>query len=186
MEELRSLWCLLDTNNLNLRARYVKSAANVWADKLSRHLDNNDFRLYPVLFAELDMRFGQHSIPTASPRYSTPYYRATTQGGRTQRAKRWTHSTSQTTTDSKRTTGATIPRPSTQPRPKPTIKRRIGYHSRPKLDMESLAQSAYLDGFRRNYRRSPSGPTRASGATRYNRQSSPLTIFRVPFQHAST
>jgi hypothetical protein len=42
MEELRRVWCLLDTNNINLRARYIKPAANVWADKLSRHLDSDD------------------------------------------------------------------------------------------------------------------------------------------------
>jgi hypothetical protein len=53
MEELRRLWCLLDKNMINLRACYIRSAANVWADKLSRHLDNYKWRhrhtytLYP-------------------------------------------------------------------------------------------------------------------------------------------
>jgi hypothetical protein len=36
------MWCLLDTNFINLPARYIRSAANVWADKLSRYLDTND------------------------------------------------------------------------------------------------------------------------------------------------
>jgi hypothetical protein len=40
--------CLLGTNNINLRARYTISAANVWADKLKRHLDSDECRLEPV------------------------------------------------------------------------------------------------------------------------------------------
>jgi hypothetical protein len=51
MDELRRLWFLLDTHNITIRARYIRSAANVWADKLSRHLDNDGTRLDPVLFA---------------------------------------------------------------------------------------------------------------------------------------
>jgi hypothetical protein len=60
MDKLRRLWCLLDTNSITTRARYVMSQANVWADKLSRHLESDGWRLDPVLFAELDMRFGKH------------------------------------------------------------------------------------------------------------------------------
>jgi hypothetical protein len=77
MDELRRLWCLLDTNNITIRARYISSSANVSADKLSRHLDSDDWRLDPVLFAELDMKFGKHSIDrfasalnTLLPRYN--------------------------------------------------------------------------------------------------------------------
>jgi hypothetical protein len=53
---------VLYTNNINLRARYIQSAANVEAGKLSRHLDNDEWNLDLVLFAELDARFGRHSI----------------------------------------------------------------------------------------------------------------------------
>jgi hypothetical protein len=44
----------------------------------------------------------------------------------------------------------------------------------PPMDRQSMAPSAYQDGFRRTCRRAPSKlvPTPASGATRYNRQSS--------------
>jgi hypothetical protein len=42
MVELRSFWCLLDRNIINMRARYIRSVANVWANKLNRHLDNYD------------------------------------------------------------------------------------------------------------------------------------------------
>jgi hypothetical protein len=60
MDELRRLWCLLDTNIIDLRARYIRSAANAWADKLSRHLDIDDWKFDFVLFVELDARFGKH------------------------------------------------------------------------------------------------------------------------------
>jgi hypothetical protein len=43
MDELRKLWELIDTNNINIRARYIRSAANVWADKLSRETDRDDW-----------------------------------------------------------------------------------------------------------------------------------------------
>jgi hypothetical protein len=56
------MWCLLDTTSINLRARYIRSAANVRADKLNRHLDSDEWKLDPVLLAELDARFGRHSI----------------------------------------------------------------------------------------------------------------------------
>ena len=36
MAELRKLWWLMDVNNITLRAKYIRSAANVWADQLSR------------------------------------------------------------------------------------------------------------------------------------------------------
>jgi hypothetical protein len=51
MDELRRLWCLLDTNILIIRARCIKSTTNVWADKLSRHLDIDDYGIVSVLFA---------------------------------------------------------------------------------------------------------------------------------------
>jgi hypothetical protein len=42
MEEVRRLWYLLDTNDIHIRPRYIRSAANVWADTLSRELDTED------------------------------------------------------------------------------------------------------------------------------------------------
>jgi hypothetical protein len=74
----------------------------------------------------------------------------------------------------------------TQPLPKTSTERRIGYNSRPTLDMESRGPSAYRDGFRRIYHRSPSGvvPTRASGATRYTMQSA-LAIDNIPRSFAA-
>jgi hypothetical protein len=45
MSELRRLWFLLDTNDIHIRPRYICSAANVWADTLSRELDTEDWQL---------------------------------------------------------------------------------------------------------------------------------------------
>jgi hypothetical protein len=47
MDELRKLWELIDTDNINIRARYIRSAANVWADRLSRETDKDDWQLKP-------------------------------------------------------------------------------------------------------------------------------------------
>jgi lipoate-protein ligase B len=36
MDELRKLWELIINNNISIRARYIRSAANVWADRKGR------------------------------------------------------------------------------------------------------------------------------------------------------
>eukprot|EP00873_Tetraselmis_striata_P004745 jgi/Tetstr1/425009/TSEL_015477.t1 len=53
MEELRKLWHLLDIHDISIRPRYIQSAANVWADRLSRELDDADWQLNPRIFAYL-------------------------------------------------------------------------------------------------------------------------------------
>jgi hypothetical protein len=62
MTELRRLWYLLDTNNIHITPRYIRSAANTWADKLSRHLDSDDWQLDPLVFHDMDTQFGPHTI----------------------------------------------------------------------------------------------------------------------------
>jgi hypothetical protein len=42
MDELRKLWELVDTKNITIRARYIRSAANVCADKLTRETNRDD------------------------------------------------------------------------------------------------------------------------------------------------
>jgi hypothetical protein len=42
MTELRRLLHLLDVNDNSIRPRYIRSAANMWADNLSRELDRDD------------------------------------------------------------------------------------------------------------------------------------------------
>eukprot|EP00873_Tetraselmis_striata_P045582 jgi/Tetstr1/465846/TSEL_010466.t1 len=78
MAELRKLWYLLDSNGVHIRARYIRSAANVWADRLSRHLDSDDWQLDPVLFAEPEAMWGAHSVDrfASAPNAMLPRYNA--------------------------------------------------------------------------------------------------------------
>jgi hypothetical protein len=62
MTELRRLWYLLDTNDIHIRPRYIRSAADIWADTLCRELDTKDLQLNPRLFAHLQARWGPHTI----------------------------------------------------------------------------------------------------------------------------
>eukprot|EP00873_Tetraselmis_striata_P032900 jgi/Tetstr1/453164/TSEL_040181.t1 len=70
MEELRKLWHLLDIHDISIRPRYIQSASNVWADRLSRELDDSDWQLNPRIFAYLQ-RF--RARPPRSSRLSIVY-----------------------------------------------------------------------------------------------------------------
>jgi hypothetical protein len=56
MTKLRRLWFLLDTNDIHIRPRYNRSAANVSADTLSREMDSEDWQLTPRVFDHLQRR----------------------------------------------------------------------------------------------------------------------------------
>eukprot|EP00873_Tetraselmis_striata_P002963 jgi/Tetstr1/423227/TSEL_001345.t1 len=63
-----------------IRARYTRSAANVCADRMSPHMDIDDWQLDPVLFAELEAEWGAHSVDCFAssrnamlPRYSAAW-----------------------------------------------------------------------------------------------------------------
>jgi len=80
MKELRRLWWLLDTHNITLLPRYIRSEANVWADRLSRAQDSGDWRLNPAEFRRLDRDWGPHTVDrfaTANnaqlPRYNSAW-----------------------------------------------------------------------------------------------------------------
>jgi hypothetical protein len=62
MRELRKLWWLLDTLDIKLRAKYIRSAANVWADKLSRERDLSDWQLNPHIFRVLQRSWGACTV----------------------------------------------------------------------------------------------------------------------------
>jgi hypothetical protein len=47
MTELRRQWHLLDVKDTNIRPRYIRSAANIWADNLIQELDPDDWQLNP-------------------------------------------------------------------------------------------------------------------------------------------
>jgi hypothetical protein len=76
MTELRRLWFLLDNNNIHIIPRYIIPTANTWADKLSRHMDSDDWQLDPGIFHEMESQFDLHTIDrfaselnTLLPRY---------------------------------------------------------------------------------------------------------------------
>lgn len=78
MTELRKLWHLLDAHGISIRPRYIASAANIWADRLSRELDTEDWQLNPRIFRYLDSRWGPHTVDrfasmtnTLLPRYNS-------------------------------------------------------------------------------------------------------------------
>lgn len=62
MSELRKLWELLDNNDVTLHPRYIRSAANVWADRLSRERDHADWQFNPRHFSYFDKIWGKHTI----------------------------------------------------------------------------------------------------------------------------
>ena len=62
MRELRKLWWVLDAHDINLRPRYIRTVANIWADQLSRELGRDDWMFNPRLFRTLDRLWGTHSV----------------------------------------------------------------------------------------------------------------------------
>jgi hypothetical protein len=62
MRELRKLWWLLDTLDITLRAKYIRRAANVWADKLSRERDRSDWQLNARIFRVLQRSWGACTV----------------------------------------------------------------------------------------------------------------------------
>jgi hypothetical protein len=71
MDELRKLWELIDTDNISIRARYIRTAANVRADKCSHETDRDDWQLNPRIFSYLDSLWGPHSIGTFATQGNT-------------------------------------------------------------------------------------------------------------------
>jgi len=62
MAVLRRLWWTLDTHNITLLPKYIRSADNWWADHLSRAQDAGDWRLDSTVFRRLDRDWGPHTV----------------------------------------------------------------------------------------------------------------------------
>eukprot|EP00873_Tetraselmis_striata_P012956 jgi/Tetstr1/433220/TSEL_022508.t1 len=60
--EPRTLWFILDNNGISIRARYLKTTANIWADRLSRGINYDDWALSLRHFNHLDSLWGRHTI----------------------------------------------------------------------------------------------------------------------------
>eukprot|EP00873_Tetraselmis_striata_P029384 jgi/Tetstr1/449648/TSEL_036716.t1 len=62
MAELRKTWYLMDTHGITMSVRYIRSAANIWADRLSREVDFDDWQFNPRRFASLTAKWGACTI----------------------------------------------------------------------------------------------------------------------------
>ncbi len=62
MRRMRRLWILLDLNDIELQARYIRSEANEWADRLSRDRDLDDWRLNRRWFQWAEREWHQHTV----------------------------------------------------------------------------------------------------------------------------
>eukprot|EP00873_Tetraselmis_striata_P012113 jgi/Tetstr1/432377/TSEL_021774.t1 len=62
MTEMRKLWFILDSHYISIRARYIKTTANIWADRLSRKIDYDDWAFSLRHFNHLDNIWGRHTI----------------------------------------------------------------------------------------------------------------------------
>lgn len=85
MNELRKFWFVLDSNDIAIRPCYIRSAANIWADRLSRELDDSDWQLHPNLFRYFQRKY-HHTIDrfasatnTQLPRYNSRWLDPTTE-----------------------------------------------------------------------------------------------------------
>jgi hypothetical protein len=56
---------------MHIRPSYIISVANTWADKLSRHLDSDDWQPDSTRFFEMDNNFGPHTIDRFASTLST-------------------------------------------------------------------------------------------------------------------
>jgi hypothetical protein len=172
MNELRRLWYMLDTNNIDIRPRYIRIASNMWADKLSRHLDSDDWQVDPSVFYEMNTQFGPHTIDRFASTLNTllPRYNANSLD---QCAKHWTPFTSPTRHGKKKQPVQPAMATAIRPRPKATAKRRSSHSGRPPA-IKSMAPGAYRVGVPRDGLAGPRAlvPSRAAARTRYNRQAS--------------
>ncbi|KAK3257231.1 hypothetical protein CYMTET_33675 [Cymbomonas tetramitiformis] len=62
MRRMQRLWILLDLNDIELHARYIRSGANEWADRLSRDRDLDDWRLNRRWFQWAEREWHRHTV----------------------------------------------------------------------------------------------------------------------------
>ena len=62
MYEMRKFFFLSDDHDIFIRTKYIRNAANVWVDRLSRETDTADWQLATRIFCYYDKMWGPHSI----------------------------------------------------------------------------------------------------------------------------
>ena len=85
MSELRKLFLLADEHDISIKTKYIRSVANVRADRLNRETDNSDWQLVNRSFRYYDKRWGPHSIDnfTSFANTQLPRYNAKWRDGKT-------------------------------------------------------------------------------------------------------
>jgi hypothetical protein len=173
MNELRQLWYMLDTSNIHIRPRYTMSAANTWADKLSHHLDIDDWQLDPSVFHEMDTQFGPHTIDRFASALNTllPRYNANWLDPSCEAVNSLHLADTYWREENKMQPSMAI---ATRPRPKATSERRSNYSGRPALARKSVALGNDRVGVPRDGLAGPRAlvPSTEAARTRYNRQAS--------------
>jgi hypothetical protein len=85
MCELRKLFLLVYSYDVKITTPCIRSAANVWADNISRIFDNSDWQLAPRVFRHLNGIWGSHSIDWfASFEKQLPRYNAKWRDGKSE------------------------------------------------------------------------------------------------------
>ena len=62
MSELRKLFLLIDEHDISIRTKYIRSAANVWADHLSLETDIADWQFSSRILRYYNKLWGPYSI----------------------------------------------------------------------------------------------------------------------------
>jgi hypothetical protein len=62
MSEPGKFFLLTDEQDISIRTKYIRSASNVWADRLSRETDDADWQLATRVFRYYDKQWGPHTI----------------------------------------------------------------------------------------------------------------------------
>jgi hypothetical protein len=102
MSELRKLFLLTDKTDIRLRTQYIRSAANILADKLSRETDTSDIPLAKRVSHHLDYTYPKHTIDWFASKKKTSSYNTATRSGETAKPRRWTPYISRTRRGEKR------------------------------------------------------------------------------------
>ena len=84
MSELRKFLLLTDEHEISTRTKYIRSATNVWAYRLSRETDNADWQLATRVFRYHDKQWGPYTIVRfgSFPNKQLPRYNAKWRDGK--------------------------------------------------------------------------------------------------------
>ena len=62
MSEIMKPFLLTDENDIRIRTQYIRSAANIYANKLNKDTATSDGQLAPNVLRHLDATYHKHTI----------------------------------------------------------------------------------------------------------------------------